>query len=109
MCLYACVYFYLYKHAYDTYLEVPVLPEEQVLRLEVAVGHRHLVQVLQGEDDAPAEEGGHVEREPAEGRLGDGRVPLVDVRPEKRRKRGREEKREKGSATSKRQESATIQ
>lgn len=60
------------------------MAKQQVLRLEVAVGHRHLVQVLQGEDDAAAEKRRHVQREAPEARLGDGRVPLVDVRPGKR-------------------------
>lgn len=79
------------------HLKVTVLAEQQVLRLEVAVGHRHLVQVLQGEDDAAAEEGGHLEVETSEGRLGNGRVPLVYVRPEQ--KNNNTKRREKSRTT----------
>lgn len=64
-----------------SHLKVSVLTQQEVLRLQVAVGNRHLVEILQREDHAPAEERRHVEGKPSEARLGDGRVPLVDVRP----------------------------
>lgn len=64
-----------------TYLEVSVLTQQEVLRLQITVGDRHLVKVLQGEYHAPAEERRHVEGKPPEARLEDGGVPLVDVGP----------------------------
>lgn len=41
------------------HLEVPVLGQQKVLRLEVAVGDGHLVEVLQGEYDTSTEERCH--------------------------------------------------
>lgn len=62
-------------------LKVAVLAQQQVLRLEVAVRHRQMVQVLQRENDAPAEERRHRQRETSQTALRDWRVPFVDVRP----------------------------
>ena len=63
------------------HFKVTILAQQQVLRLEVTVRHRQLVQVLQRENHAPTEERRHRQRETPQTALRDWRMPFIDVGP----------------------------